>query len=176
MYLLCSGTISLSVAQELPDGSISGVALLAPMLRLKVSGVEKVLLKHLTYVLPNKWNLIPSSSTAAKKQYRDPEKRHACENDPYSVSRSRISLGSAWTCVDLTMELNFPNVKLPILIMMAEEDVVVDKQGSLDLYEQAQSTDKTLKKYPALHGLLCEPSPLVDQIQSDLVDWVQSRI
>lgn len=175
------GTIALSVAQELQErpkgkGTISGVALLAPMLRLKVGGVEKQLLKHLTYVLPNKWNLIPSASTDAKKQYRDETKRKACMDDPYSVSKKHISLGSAWTCVDLTEQLQFSSVECPILVMVADEDVVVDKQGSLDLYEQAPSIDKTLKRYPALHGLLCEPSPLVDKIHGDLIEWVHSKL
>jgi hypothetical protein len=28
---------------------------------------------------------------------------------------------------------------------------------------------------PALHGLLCEPKPLVEEIEQDMVDWIQAR-
>jgi len=59
--------------------------------------------------------------------------------------------------------------------MVGDEDVVVNNEGSFRLIEEAKSDDKTLKRYPALHGLLCEPSPLVDTIESDLVEWVNAR-
>jgi hypothetical protein len=41
--------------------------------------------------------------------------------------------------------------------------------------EKAASSDKTMKRYPALHGLLCEPSPLVDTIESEIIEWMESR-
>jgi len=37
------------------------------------------------------------------------------------------------------------------------------------------SKDKTLKSYPALHGLLCEPAPLLGIIEDDLIQWLVKR-
>jgi len=191
------GTIALSVAQKLASSSqheqptgddkqpaikIAGVALLAPMLQLSVSAPARSLLWGLAHVLPT-WQIIPSSSTDPAKQYRDERKRQECENDEhYTVQRGngsgKIRIGSASTCVELANAIrdDFGKVTTPFLLLVADEDVVVNNQGDFDLYEQAPATtDKTMKRYPALHGLLCEPSPLVDTIQRDLLDWIEAR-
>lgn len=178
------GTIALSVAQTImnekqrgdPSSDIAGVALLAPMLQLSVGAPARSLLHALSYVAPT-WQIIPSSSTDAALQYRDQAKRQECEEDPQSVqSNGKIRIGSASTCVELSCCVDFSSVAVPFLVMVADEDVVVQNQGSLDLYEQSPATtDKTLRRYPALHGLLCEPSPLVDTIQKDLLEWMEAR-
>jgi acylglycerol lipase len=59
--------------------------------------------------------------------------------------------------------------------MMAEEDVVVDNSKVKDLMEESASEDKTLKSYAALHGLLCEPAPLLGIIEDDLIQWLVQR-
>lgn len=178
LFLLGSsmgGTIALSVAKELGD-RVSGVVLLAPMLAIDVNEPSRVLLKALSYVAP-KLAVIPSSSTSAEKQYRDPSKRQKCEDDELSIPGSTIRIGSASTCVELakTIRTEFPLISCPFICMIGTEDVVVDNKGALELVEVSPSQDKTLKEYDALHGLLCEPSPLVDQIHSDLLTWLNER-
>ena len=156
----------------------SGVALLAPMLRLGIDTPTRYLLIFLAAIAPT-LQAIPSSSTSMEKQYRDPQKRKECQEDPLSISGSTIRIGSARTCVELAQRMEEPgmasNFNVPCLVMVALEDVVVNPKGALDFYESCQSSDKTLKKYPALHGLLCEPSPLCDTIESDLLAWIQQR-
>jgi len=68
--------------------------------------------------------------------------------------------------------------KFPIRIGIAEDDVVVDKTGCYDLQQKVESGggDVTTRAYPALHGLLCEPSPLYDQIAADLVSWMEHQL
>lgn len=175
------GTIALAVALRMTSGGetpISGVALLAPMLKLSVSGVERYLLRGLAAVFPT-WEVIPSSSSDSSKQYRDPAKRKRCDEDEHSASNKSgtIRAGSACTCVELACCIRdeFAHVDFPILVMVGDDDVVVDNAGSVDLVDASASADKTLKRYPALHGLLCEPSPLVDTIQDDLVEWMNAR-
>lgn len=170
------GTIALAVSQKLP---VAGVVLLAPMLKLSVSSIERTLLSGLATLTPT-WQIIPSSSTSAEQQYRDPVKRKECEDDEYTkrnASSGRIRVGSACTCVELAhqMQSTFDEIRVPFLVLMADEDVVVKNQGSLDLMERAPSEDKTMKRYPALHGLLCEPKPLVDEIEKEMVEWMQAR-
>jgi len=176
LFLLGSsmgGTISLHVAQKRPE-EVAGVMLLAPMLKLSVSSIEETLLAGLATIAPQ-WKVIPSSSTDSEKQYRDETKRKECDADEYTVKGKTIRVGSAYCCVKLATSLTFDQVETPFWVGVADEDVVVDKQGSLDLYEQAKSTDKTIKHYAALHGLLCEPSPLFDEIAKDVLDWLRSH-
>lgn len=171
------GAIALAVAERLGAGKVAGLVLLAPMLRLSVSGPERQLLWGLSYILPT-LNIIPSSSTNAEQQYRDPVKRKECEDDEKTVKGKTIRIGSASTCVQLASSMKdefFAKVTCPFLLLVADEDVVVNNQGSLDLMEKAASSDKTMKRYPALHGLLCEPKPLVDTIESDIIEWMEAH-
>jgi acylglycerol lipase len=178
MYLVGSsmgGTIALSVAMQLGD-LVSGVVLLAPMLAINVGQASRCLLKVLSYIAPT-LSVIPSSSTNAEKQYRDEAKRKECEEDELSIPGSTIRIGSACTCVELATNIqqDFEKITTPFLCMVATEDVVVDNAGAMELMNKSPSKDKTLKEYAALHGLLCEPSPLVDEIHSDLLAWLNER-
>jgi acylglycerol lipase len=191
------GTIALSVAQTLREqaaaggtdntldestksGGIAGIVLLAPMLKLSVSAPARSLLWALSFVIPT-WSIIPSSgSKNAELQYRDPVKRQECidatvQNKSKDES-DKICVASASTCVELAS--NVPvNVTTPFLVLVADEDVVVNNQGSFDLFEKSplKEPDKRMIRYPALHGLLCEPAPLVDTIQADILNWMRSR-
>lgn len=174
------GAIALSVAQKLPPTSsidIKGVVLLAPMLKLNVSSVERTALQFLSFLVPNV-GLIPSSATDDTKQYRDPNKLKECAEDILTVSGSHLKVASALSCVDITLNLrkSFSEIKCPFLLMLADEDVVVKNEGSEELFEKSPSTDKTKKHYAALHGLLCEPSPLFDEIKRDILQWVGDRV
>ena len=84
---------------------------------------------------------------------------------------------SALTCVEFTTKLqqSFHRVKVPFLCMIAEEDVVVDNSKAKELMKKSPSKDKTLKSYAALHGLLCEPAPLLGIIEDDFVQWLLER-
>lgn len=179
------GAIALSVAQQMKTATkttltmIAGVVLLAPMLQLNVSSVEHTALQCLAFLMPT-LPLIPSSATDDSKQYRDEAKRQECADDPLTVSGSKLRVGSALACVDLTLQIRqeqFSDITCPFLLMIADQDVVVKNAGSQQLWDRSPSTtDKTQKKYPALHGLLCEPSPLVDEIKKDMLQWIQDRL
>ena len=183
LFLLGSsmgGTISLAVAQKMESsskGTIAGVVLLAPMLMLSVATPARYLLSGLA-LLPvvSTMALIPSNSTSSEQQYRDPEKRKECSDDKLSYS-GNLRVGSASACVEMAahIQAQFASIEVPFLLMVADEDVVVKNQGSFDLMKKSPSKDKTLKRYPALHGLLCEPQPLLGQVQTEMVDWMASR-
>lgn len=64
------GAIALKVAENLDPALVKGAVMLAPMLSLKVSSVERTLLSLLSWIVPSV-PLIPSSSTDSQKQYRD---------------------------------------------------------------------------------------------------------
>lgn len=189
LYLLGSsmgGLIALSIGHKLTDANnnnnstninLAGVILLAPMLKLSIDTPTRYLLSGLN-TLCSTWEIIPSSSTNAEKQYRDPIKRKLCEKDEYSNKSGMICVGSAYTCVELANNIanDFGSMNdFSFLILVADEDVVVKNEGSFELMKMSKSKDKTMKQYPALHGLLCEPSPLVDTILNDIIIWMGER-
>ena len=166
------GAIALAVANKMEIGSVQGVVMLAPMLSLKVSSIERSALWWLSMIAPSA-PLIPSSATSPERQYRDPERRKECEMDTLTY-RGNLRVLSAQTCVELSAQMSrlFEEVKVPFLCMIAEEDVVVDNSNVQELIEKSPSEDKTLKSYAALHGLLCEPAPLLGMIENDLIQWL----
>jgi alpha-beta hydrolase superfamily lysophospholipase len=181
------GAIALLVAHKL--GEISGkdtdnhvamplVILMAPMLKLYVSSLERNALHLLNYVAPTV-RLIPSSATDGSKQYRDDEKRRECENDALcGTPGTNLRVGSALTCVDTAFNVSqvFESINNPYLLLIADEDVIVKNEGAEDFHRKNSSEDKTKINYPALHGLLCEPSPLFEKIKADALDWLEKRI
>jgi len=179
LYLVGSsmgGAIALAVANRLPE-TVKGVIMLAPMLSLNVGSTARTALGALSCMpLINNMPLIPSSATTPDQQYRDAERREECENDTMTY-KGNMRPQSANTCVSFTdyIQTTFDKVTVPFLCMIAEEDVVVDNSQTKTLMEKALSTDKTLKSYAALHGLLCEPAPLLGIIESDLIEWLMKR-
>lgn len=180
------GAIALSVARKLSQASVDDdsvipmVIMMAPMLKLNVSSIEHTALQCLAFVTPT-LKLIPSSSTDSSKQYRDEKKRKECEEDGLLDSpgtSNNIRVASALTCVDITLNISkdFNTISNPYLLLIADEDMVVKNEGSEEFHTKNISQDKTKINYPALHGLLCEPSPLFDTIKTDILNWLDKRI
>jgi len=171
------GTIASMTAQKKNARfPVDGVVLLAPMLKLSSQQpMTRYLLKGLAYLFP-KAAVIPSSSSSGEKQYRDPIKRKEADEDELSIS-GNLRLASASTCLELCSYIadEFENISFPVLVLVADEDVVVNNTGATELMEKAKSEDKTAKHYKALHGLLCEPEPLINDIEADILEWISVR-
>lgn len=69
----------------------------------------------------------------------------------------------------------FPAITLPVLILHGTEDKATKPSGSQHFYEQAGSTDKTLKLYEGhFHDLLNDIDKEV--VMADIQSWIDSRI
>ncbi|XP_010259544.1 PREDICTED: caffeoylshikimate esterase-like isoform X2 [Nelumbo nucifera] len=68
-------------------------------------------------------------------------------------------------------------VTMPFFVLHGEADTVTDPEVSRALYEQAGSTDKTMKLYPGMwHGLTSgEPDDNIDIVFADIIDWLDKR-
>lgn len=168
------GAISLAVANRITD-TVDGVVMLAPMLSLNVGSSARKALGWLNACFPSV-PVIPSSATSPEMQYRDAERRAECERNTLTY-KGYMRPQSALTCVEFTEQIQrkFRQVSVPFLCMIAEEDVVVDNSKAKELMKVSPSKDKTLKSYAALHGLLCEPAPLLGIIEDDFVQWLLER-
>jgi alpha-beta hydrolase superfamily lysophospholipase/glutathione S-transferase len=67
------------------------------------------------------------------------------------------------------------DIRLPLLLMHGEADMLTSPSGSRYLYEHVSSEDKTLKLYPGLfHEIFNEPERL--KVFEDLQDWLDQRL
>eukprot|EP00957_Ditylum_brightwellii_P118670 9051809-Ditylum_brightwellii.AAC.1 len=169
------GALALQVSQQLEENAITGVIMLAPMLSLNVSTIEQKALSALAWLAPT-LVVIPSSATSSEKQYRDPERKKAADEDNLTY-KGKLRCQSALSCVELALlvKKSFGEVKVPFICMIANEDDVVDNSAADDLMTNSPSKDKTMKKYDALHGLMCELRPLRDEIERDIMEWMMKR-
>jgi alpha-beta hydrolase superfamily lysophospholipase len=66
-------------------------------------------------------------------------------------------------------------ITLPLLVLHGGEDSMASPKGAQFLYDNAASSDKTLKIYPGLyHEIFNEPER--EMVFSDLLDWCEQRI
>lgn len=155
---------------------IDGIILLAPMISLQISSWQRWLLKQIAAWTPN-FGLSKNNKSAADDQFRDEDRRQEILKDPFYYE-GRLHAVSAMTCVQVCQKINqrLSHIDTPLLCLMAVEDVIIDNEGIVDLMELASSRDKTLKKYKALHALLCEEKPIRSQIEKDILSWLLERI
>jgi len=169
---------NLSLQASLRNKDISGVILMAPMLRIKLlmPNITPKVLKFFANMMPRA-PAIPIF--IKKKSYRCPKILSEVENDILKPHQHGdfARIGSAESLFELADSLKdqFEKVTCPCFVMVAEEDTTVDNQGALELKQRARSTDMTLRRYPALHGLMGEPSPLLDKMQIDMITWLDER-
>ena len=154
---------------------VSGLILLAPMLAIKVHYLLRCVLRLLALTPLRGIPLIKSSSTSAEAQYKDPERRMECANDPLSYS-GKLAPATAWACVDLALstQAQLGHLTAPYLLLIAGDDVVVDNRGA-DLLEASASAGETHRFAGALHGLLCEPAASRREIEKTIKDWALAR-
>lgn len=155
---------------------VSGLILLAPMLAIKVHPALRFLLRLLACTPIKSVPLINSKSTSAEAQYRDPQRRMECSNDPLSYS-GKLAPATAWACVDLALstQAHLDKLTAPYLLLIAGNDTVVDNRGA-DMLEAAASAGETRRFPAALHGLLCEPPAARQEIEDAIKEWAQQRV
>lgn len=168
------GAVAILLSIELKS-CISGMLLVAPMVKLDLPEWQHWALHNL-HLLSNTLALFKPPTNYAEFQFRDADRRQEAEEDPYAY-KGGIRIASALTCVALCSSVTqqLQEITTPFLALMATEDTVIDNAGIDDLMEQASSTDKSLKEYAALHGLVCEEEPLRSEIERDIVQWLIER-
>lgn len=135
----------------------------APALR-RIAGAASLLFPTLRIV-----------QVRSKKLSRDPLVVARFQSDPlvYHGCMPNRTAGEILSAAR-RIQNDYRAVRLPFLAMHGTCDAVTDPQGSRQLYEQAPSTDKTLKLYDGLyHDLLNEPER--GQVVADVAAWLQTR-
>ena len=82
---------------------------------------------------------------------------------------------AAMVRADERLELAFPRIRLPLLILHGTADRATRPEGSRQFYEHAGSSDKTLKLYEgAFHDPLNDLGR--DVVTADILTWLEARL
>lgn len=152
---------------------LSGLVLVSPSFvdRLEVPAARRleaflhVLFRH------RKWYDVPWNPRAFT---RDEAFIAFLEKDPLEVRRvtAQFYVAYAATATRARREASF--LHLPVLLLLAGEDRLVDTDYSRGWYERVPSPDKRLIEYPGcLHALLKEVGREV--VHRDIADWIAAR-
>lgn len=106
---------------------------------------------------------------------RDAAALEEMNNDPLIENETQpTSTIAAMVRADAKLEEVFSKFTLPLLILHGTEDQATRWQGSQMFYDNASSTDKTLKLYEGhYHDLLNDTGK--DEVMADIVEWIAAK-
>ncbi len=129
-------------------------------------------LKGLSYITPH-----THVFTLNNKDFsRDPAVVESMNDDPLIKGESQpAQTAAAMVRADERLREEFPKITLPLLILHGTEDKATKPSGSQHFYEQAGSSDKTLKLYEGhYHDLLNDIDKEI--VMADIQNWIDARI
>lgn len=156
------------------EALMKGVVLTSPAVRVKPSHpIFWVIAPIFAFLLP-KYQF----SSAMKKGLpvsRDQDALIAKYSDPLVyIGAIRVRTGSEILRLSSFLQQNLSRLTVPFLVLHGTADTVTDPKASQKLYEEAPSTDKSIKLYDGyLHDLLFEPER--KRIAKDIIKWLNSR-
>ncbi|MBN2218098.1 MAG: lysophospholipase [Pirellulales bacterium] len=133
------------------------------------------LLRRLAALMSRVWPRLRVVRMGCGRLSRDPANVERFRADPLVVhERFPVRTGAEILAAGDRLWHEGHAIETPIMVLHGTGDRVADPEGSRRLYDQAASTDKTLKLYDGLyHDLFGEPEK--DQVIGDLVEWVVER-
>jgi acylglycerol lipase len=140
--------------------------------QLPAPEIALAVLKGLSHIVPNAHVLKLDNNGFS----RDPKVVEALNNDPLIDNEVQPTETVATLIrADERLKREFSRITLPVFIMHGTEDKVTKPSGSQEFYDQAGSTDKTLKLYEGhYHDLLNDIDKEV--VMADIVQWIDARI
>ncbi|KNA06122.1 hypothetical protein SOVF_183970, partial [Spinacia oleracea] len=171
------GAICLLISLKYPKIRFNGAILIAPMCKIS----DKVrprwpIPEILTFVgkfiptLP----IVPTPDLL-DKSVKVAEKKVIAVMNPLRYD-GKPRLGTVIELLRVTDYLSrkLKNVTIPFVVLHGEADVVTDPNVSRELFEAAESEDKTIKIYPGMvHSMLFgETDENVELVRSDILGWL----
>jgi acylglycerol lipase len=139
---------------------------------LPVPDIALSFIKGLSYITPHT-HVFPLKNEVFS---RDPQVVDSMNNDPLIMGESQPAQTSK-VMIDAARRRHeeFPLIKLPVLILHGTEDKATNPSGSQFFYDNAGSTDKTLKLYEGhYHDLLNDLDKEI--VMADINGWIDARV
>jgi acylglycerol lipase len=165
------GVISSVYALEHQE-SLAGLVCESFAFRVFAPDLVLSLLKGVSHVVPHVHVLrLPIDDFS-----RDPEVVRAMKADPFVNDEVQPTLTVAELVrADERLERDFPQFRLPLLILHGTTDKVTRAEGSELFHRNAGSADKTLKLYEGhAHDLLNDVDK--DVVMADITGWIRARL
>lgn len=139
-----------------------------------ISFPSQVLAPIVSFLLPR--YQVSFSNKKGMPVSRDPGALVAKYSDPLVYTGSiRVRTGYEILRIASFLQHNMARVRVPFLVLHGTADTVTDPEGSLKLYKEASSADKTIRLLDGyLHDLLFEPEK--EAIAADIIQWLDSRV
>ncbi|XP_010477013.1 PREDICTED: monoglyceride lipase-like [Camelina sativa] len=157
------------------EARVSGIVLTSPAVGVQPSHpIFGVIAPVLALLIPRR------QLSAAKKKImpvsRDPEAVMAKYADPLVYTGFiRARTGNEILRIAAHLLRNLNRIKVPFLVLHGTADTVTDPKGTQKLYEEASSSDKSIKLFDGLlHDLLFEPER--EAIAGVILDWLHKRV
>lgn len=157
------------------EASVSGVVLTSPAIRIQPSHPLVVMLAPvMSFFIPT--FQLNSSNKKGMPVSRDPEALVAKYSDPLVYTGPvRVRTGYEILRTTAYLQKNLKRLRVPFFVLHGAADTVTDPDASQKLYEEASSTDKTIKLLEGyLHDLLFEPER--EEIMEGIIDWLNCRV
>ena len=156
------------------QADFKGAIISAPAIKIgdSVSPLTITMSKILAKIAPKAGVLALDASTIS----RDPEVVSTYANDPmvfHGKTPARLAAEMLKAMMRVTAEVN--TITLPFIVVQGSEDKLVDPGGARMLYDQAASTDKTIKIYEGMyHEVFNEPDRA--RVLGDVETWLAEHL
>ncbi|WCJ25372.1 alpha/beta-Hydrolases superfamily protein [Euphorbia peplus] len=155
----------------------NGAILVAPMCKFADKMIPPWIILQIligiAHIFP-KLKIVPNSDFV-QMAFRDFKKRELAAYNVVAY-RDTARVGTALECLRTTQEIEkrLQEVRVPLLILHGEADVVTDPSVSRALHDKAKSSDKKLILYKdAFHSLLeGEIDDVIFQVLHDIISWL----
>lgn len=157
------------------ESRIDGVVLTSPAVGVQPAHpIFTVLAPIFSFLFPRYQFSAANKRGAAVS--RDPAALLAKYSDPLVFTGSiRVRTGYEILRITSYLQQNLCKLTVPFLVLHGSDDAVTDPEGSKKLYEEASSTDKSIKLYKGLlHDLLFELER--EEIMQEIIDWLNQRL
>ncbi|XP_016453267.2 uncharacterized protein LOC107777694 [Nicotiana tabacum] len=157
------------------ESRIAGVVLTSPAVGVQPAHpIFTVLAPIVSFLMP-RYQFSAANKRGAVVS-RDPAALLAKYSDPLVFTGSiRVRTGYEILRITAYLQQNLSKLTVPFLVLHGSDDAVTDPEGSKKLYEEASSTDKSIKLYQGLlHDLLFEPER--EEVMKDVIDWLNQRL
>lgn len=154
---------------------ISGVVLTSPAVGVQPSHpIYAVLAPIVSLLFPTLQ--VGAANKTSLPVTRDPDALVAKYSDPLVYTGAiRVRTGYEILKISSYLQQNLSKICIPFLVLHGTADEVTDPTASQKLYDEASSTDKSIRLLQGLlHDLLFEPER--QSIMNDIIDWMNGRL
>jgi alpha-beta hydrolase superfamily lysophospholipase len=161
--------------QRRHPGLCDGIALLCPGFRPQVGPSRKERLGILLSRLVSPRRLFPVPLSDPQLFTATPSRQQFIRDDPLSIRRATARFFVESVRLDLYLRFAVSHVRVPILLLLAERDRIIDNAKTRAFVERFPAADKEIYEYAGAHHTLeFEENP--EPFLADLLRWLERRV